>query len=171
MLAQQTLYTQYAGNMLGLCYRYTKSLHDAEDVLQEGFIKVFKNLQQFKNDGDLGAWIRRIMVNTAITYLNKHNRYKKEMSLDGLILHPISTQEPEVQMNTKDLIESIRKLPANYQVIFNLVAVEGYSQIEIAEMLHTNINTVRSQYSRGRNMLMKMIEEETVGEKGLGVKS
>ncbi|MFY7965753.1 MAG: RNA polymerase sigma factor [Chitinophagaceae bacterium] len=158
--AQQHLYNKYAGNMLGLCYRYTKSLHDAEDVLQEGFIKVFNNIEQFKNDGDLGAWIRRIMVNTALTYLKKHNRYKSEMVMTEANLHPITDENAEINVNTKDLVEQIRKLPTNQQTIFNLVAVEGYSQVEIAEMLQTNINTIRSNYSRGRATLIKMIEQE-----------
>ena len=158
--AQQQLYNLYASNMLGLCYRYTKSLHDAEDILQEGFIKVFNNLQQYKNDGELGAWIRRIMVNTALTYINKHSKYKNEFDLDNVNLHPISTDEPEVKLNTKDLVEQIRKLPIAQQTVFNLVAVEGYSQVEIAEMLNTNINTIRSQFSRGRSLLIKMIKED-----------
>ncbi|MEL4486271.1 RNA polymerase sigma factor, partial [Shewanella algae] len=70
--AQYLLYKQFAAQMLGVCYRYTKSVEDAEDILQEGFIKVFTNLHSYKSEGDLGAWIRRIMVNTAITYINKH---------------------------------------------------------------------------------------------------
>lgn len=163
--AQQTLYSHYASNMLGLCYRYTKSLHDAEDVLQEGFIKVFKNLHQYKRDGELGAWIRRIMVNTALTYLAKHNRYKNEMNLNDVSLHPLANEETELRINVKDLVEQIRNLPASYQTIFNLVAVEGYSQMEIAEMLQTNVNTVRSQYSRGRAMLIKAIEQENIKAK------
>ncbi len=158
--AQQTLYNQYANNMLGLCYRYTKSLHDAEDVLQEGFIKVFNNLHQFKSDGELGAWIRRIMVNTALTYLTRHNRYKNEMNISDVGLHLVANEETELKINVKDLVELVRKLPAGYQTVFNLVAVEGYNQMEIAEMMQTNINTIRSQYSRARAMLIKMIEQE-----------
>lgn len=158
--AQQQLYTMYASNMLGLCYRYTKSLHDAEDVLQEGFIKVFNNLKQYNNNGDLGAWIRRIMVNTAITYINKHSKYKKDLDINNIGLHPVTADEPEVNLNTKDLVECIRKLPIAQQTIFNLVAVEGYNQIEIAEMMQMNINTVRSHFSRGRSILIKMIEAE-----------
>ena len=146
--------------MLGLCYRYTKSLHDAEDVLQDGFIKVFRNLNQYKNQGDLGAWIRKIMVNTAITYLKKHSRYKKEMSIEDVSLHPVANDEIEINMHVKDIVECIRKLPVSYQAIFNLVAVEGFSQMEIAEMLNTNVNTIRSQYSRSRAMLIKMINDE-----------
>ncbi|MCX6208525.1 MAG: RNA polymerase sigma factor [Bacteroidetes bacterium] len=162
--AQQELYNLYASNMLGLCYRYTKSLHDAEDVLQEGFVRVFTNLHQYKNNGELGAWIRRIMVNTALTYLQKHSKYKKDLELDNIGLHPIADNEPEVNMNVKDLVECVRQLPTNYQTIFNLVAVEGYSQIEIAEMMQTNINTVRSNFMRARTMLMKMIDKEQVSK-------
>ncbi|HEX3025118.1 MAG TPA: RNA polymerase sigma factor [Chitinophagaceae bacterium] len=157
--AQQELYNIYAAAMLGLCYRYTKSYEDAEDILQDGFIRVFMNLHQFKNDGELGAWIRRIMVNTAITYLNKHSRYRREMNLDDITLHPISDEDPEVKLDGKQLIQLIRQLPSGYQTIFNLVAVEGYNHIEVAKLLEMNVNTVRSQYSRAKSMLLKMMKE------------
>jgi len=157
--AQQALYDQYAATMLGLCYRYTKSYEDAEDVLQDGFIKVFTHLHQYKKDGDLGAWIRRIMVNTAISYLNRHRRYKKEMTVDDISMHPVSDENPEVSLDTKELIETIRKLPAGYQAVFNMIAVDGYPQTEIAELMDMNINTVRSQYSRARSMLIRILKE------------
>src|SRR5436305_14398058 len=88
--AQRELYTYFANSMLGLCYRYTKSLTDAEDVLQEGFIKVFKNLHQFNGTGELGAWVRRIMVNTAINYLKSQSRYQYDLSFSEITLHPVS---------------------------------------------------------------------------------
>lgn len=157
--AQHELYQQYASTMLGVCYRYTKSIEDAEDVLQEGFIKVFNNLHQFKNQGELGAWIRRIMVNVAITYLKKHNRYKKDLQITEVGLHPISQENPTISIDTKDLVNIIRSLPIAYQTIFNLMAVEGYSATEVAEILNLNINTVRSQYSRARALLIKAIEQ------------
>src|ERR1700688_4615944 len=78
--AQKQLYGEYSDKMLGLCYRYTKSMADAEDVLQDGFIKVFKNLHQYNGSGDLGAWVRRIMVNTAINYLKSEDRYQYDLS-------------------------------------------------------------------------------------------
>lgn len=159
MEAQRELYNLYAAAMLGVCYRYTKSLEDAEDVLQEGFIKVFTKLQQFKHDGELGAWIRRIMVTTAINYLQKHSRYKKQMQVDDMQLHPVSIENPEIDLNTKDLIELIAQLPTGYQTIFNLVAIEGYDQVEVSKMLGVNINTVRSQYSRARAMLIIKLEQ------------
>ncbi len=157
--AQRELYNLYAAAMLGVCYRYTKSLEDAEDVLQEGFIKVFTKLDQFKHDGELGAWIRRIMVTTAINYLQKHNRYKKQMQVDDMKLHPVSVENPEVNLDTKDLIELIVQLPTGYQTIFNLVAIEGYDQMEVSKMLGMNINTVRSQYSRARAMLITKLQQ------------
>lgn len=157
--AQQQLYNLYAANMLGLCYRYTKSLHDAEDVLQEGFVKVFTQLRSYKGEGELGAWIRRIMVNTAITYIKKHNKYKIQFDEEAA-LHIVSPNEPDVTINEKDLVECIRQLPITQQTIFNLVAIEGYSQVEVAELLNININTIRSHFNRSKNALIRMIENE-----------
>jgi len=157
--AQFQLYNLYASSMMGVCYRYTKSIEDAEDVLQEGFIKVFTKLNQFKNDGDLGAWIRRIMVNTAINYLQRHSRYKKEMQIDDIKLHPVSNDNPEISLDTKELVELIRQLPSGYQTIFNLVAIEGFDHIETSKILGMNINTVRSQYSRARAILTAQVRQ------------
>ena len=156
--AQHELYRLFAAQMLGVCYRYTKNLDDAEDVLQEGFIKVYTNLGQFKNKGDIGGWIRRIMVNTALTYLKKHTRYRNHMDFDHMPLHPVIEEQATMNMQTAALIELIRKLPTGYQTIFNLVAIEGYNHIEVAEMLGINENTSRSQYSRARAMLIREIE-------------
>lgn len=160
--AQYALYQKYAANMLGVCYRYTKSLDDAEDILQEGFIKVFSKLHQYKNNGALGAWIRRIMVTTALNYLQKHNRYKKEMQLQEKTLHLVSTDNPEINIQAKDLVELIRKLPGNYQVIFNLIAIEGYQYNEVCEMLNLNINTARSIYNRARTLLIELLKNDTI---------
>lgn len=160
--AQYMLYQQYAAIMLGVCYRYTKSLDDAEDVLQEGFIKVFTKLHQYQKNGELGAWIRRIMVNTAINYLQKHNRYKKELQAEETALHIVSDENPEIKLDTKDLVEIIRQLPGNYQVVFNLIAVEGYDYKEVCELLHMNINTARSLYSRARSLLITLLKKNDV---------
>jgi RNA polymerase sigma-70 factor (ECF subfamily) len=145
--------------MLGTCYRYTKSLADAEDILQEGFIKVYTRLHQFKHSGELGGWIRRIMVNTAITYINKHNRYKRELLADDIAVHPVSDENPDIHIDTKELVEMIRELPVNYQTVFNLVGVEGYSHVEVAKLLNMNENTLRSQYNRARMMLINRLKK------------
>ncbi len=155
--AQRELYELFAENMLGVCYRYTKSVEDAEDVLQEGFIKVFRNLNQYKFQGELGGWIRRIMVNTAINYLKKNSRYQSELSFTETGLHPVTNDNPEFYMNAKELAELIRQLPTGYQTIFNLHAVEGFSHVEIGKMLGINEGTSRSQYARARNLLINWI--------------
>ena len=113
--AQYELYNLYAPTMLGFCYRYTKSLEDAEDVLQDDFIKVFTKLHQYKQEGDLAVWIRRIMVNCAISYLQKHTRYKKDLQLDEVVLHPVSDENPAITIDTKELVEMIRGLTICYQ--------------------------------------------------------
>jgi RNA polymerase sigma-70 factor (ECF subfamily) len=156
--AQQQLYDRFAAPMLGICYRYTKNLDDAEDVLQEGFIKVYNNLSQFRNKGELGAWIRRIMVNTALTYLKKHTRYHNQMDFDHMPLHPVIEEEANMNLQTAELIELIRQLPTGYQTIFNLVAIEGFNHLEVASILGISENTSRSQYSRARAMLIRDIE-------------
>lgn len=167
--AQYLLYKQFAAQMLGVCYRYTKSVEDAEDILQEGFIKVFTNLHSYKSEGDLGAWIRRIMVNTAITYINKHNRYKKGIQVDDIKLHPISTENPDLNLDMKDIVETIRQLPGNYQTVFNLIAIEGYDYSEVCQILQININTARSQYNRARAMLIELLKKiELIQQKHAG---
>ena len=166
--AQRELYLLFAKNMLGVCYRYTKSMEDAEDVLQEGFIKVFKNLNQFKGSGDLGAWIRRIMVNTAINYLKSQPRYQYGLAYSDEKLHPVSDDNPEISLNARDLADLIRQLPVGYQTIFNLYAVEGYKHSEIGKILGINEGTSKSQYARARALLISWLTKNSLdNQKGL----
>lgn len=158
--AQAELYRLFAPTMLGICYRYTKNREDAEDILQEGFIKVFQNIGQFQQKGVFDAWLRRIMVNTAISYLRKHSRYRNQLEVEEMGLHPVSPEQPDIQLDTKELIECIRSLPTGYQTVFNLYAIEGYDHQEIAALLELNVNTVRSQYSRARTQLIQRIQQE-----------
>ena len=158
-VAQQQLYNHFAPSMLGVCYRYTKSLSDAEDVLQEGFIKVFVHLHNYKFTGELGAWIRRIMVTTALNYLKKNKRYRQEMVFVETPLHPVSDQNPLVQLDARQLSDLIRQLPAGFQTIFNLYAIEGYSHMEIGQLLGISDGTSKSQYARARYLLIEWIEK------------
>lgn len=158
--AQRQLYDHFAGPMLGVCYRYTKSVMDAEDVLQEGFVKVFKNLHQYKHEGELGGWIRKIMVTTAINYLKKNSRYQTELLFTDDHLHIVANDHPEVKMEAKELAELIRQLPPGYQTIFNLHAVEGFTHVEIGELLGIHEGTSRSQYARARALLISWIEKK-----------
>jgi RNA polymerase sigma factor (sigma-70 family) len=159
--AQKQLYHLYAGSMLSVCYRYTKSMVDAEDVLQEAFVKVFLNLHQYRFKGELGAWIRRIMVTTAINYLKRNSRYQSELVFPEEHLHIASEENhPEVKMEAKELADLIRQLPPGYQAIFNLYAVEGYSHVEIGKILGIQESTSRSQYARARALLIQWIEQK-----------
>ncbi|MEO7047013.1 MAG: sigma-70 family RNA polymerase sigma factor [Ferruginibacter sp.] len=163
--AQKQLYDQYAKTMLGVCYRYTKSLNDAEDVLQEAFVKVYHNLQQFKFEGELGAWIRRIVVNTALNFLKKNTRYQQGMVFTDAPLHPVADDNPEIKLHAKELADLIRQLPTGYQTVFNLFAIEGYSHVEIGEMLGITDGTSRSQYARSRALLITWIEKNNLETK------
>lgn len=157
--AQQALYDAFAGQMLGVCYRYTKSMEDAQDVLQDGFINVFRSLHQYRMDGELAAWIRKIMVNAALNYLKRKKRYQADMLMMDEHLHPVADENPEIDMSAKELAQLIRQLPSGYQTVFNLHAIEGFSHVEIARMLGINEGTSRSQYLRARNLLVTWIKK------------
>ena len=163
--AQKELYDQFACYMLAVCYRYTKSLADAEDVLQEGFIKVFLNLAQYKSEGELGAWIRRIMVTTAINFLKKNSRYQSDLVFIDDHLHAVPSVDPQIKLESKELADLIRQLPPGYQTIFNLHAIEGYSHVEIGKILGIQDATSRSQYARARSLLIQWIEQKNNDKK------
>jgi RNA polymerase sigma factor (sigma-70 family) len=156
--AQEELYRHFAPLMLGVCYRYTKSVEDAEDVLQEGFVKVFMHIKDYAATGELGAWIRRIMVNTALNFLKKNKKYRTEMVFTEAPLHPVTDLNPQVNLDAKELAELIRQLPTGFQTIFNLYAIEGYTHVEIGQLLGISEGTSKSQYARSRYLLMEWLE-------------
>jgi len=134
---------------------------DAEDVLQEGFVKVFLNLHQYTFKGELGGWIRRIMVTTAINYLKRNARYQSELLFPDDHLHVVSNDHhPEIKLEAKELADLIRQLPPGYQAIFNLYAVEGFNHVEIGKILGIQESTSRSQYARARALLIQRIEQK-----------
>ena len=155
--SQKLLYDKYKLVMLGVCYRYTKSIQDAEDILQEGFVKVFTRLKQYKQEGELGAWIRRIMVTTALNHLKKNARLREQFTNLTPEMHPVTNDDPEIMLNAKELAALIRELPTGYQTVFNLHALEGYTHPEIGEMLGITDSTSRSQYTRARVLIMNRV--------------
>ncbi len=164
--AQKKLYDYFAPSMLAVCYRYTKNIDDAENILQDGFVKVFEHLKKYRGEGALGAWIRKIIVNTALNYLKTSKNYQYDLLFEDNSLHVVSTNNPEVKLNGKDIANLIRQLPTGFQTIFNLHAVEGYKHVEIATMLGINEGTSRSQYARARALLMEWINRTSLNEKG-----
>lgn len=162
--AQAKLYQWFAPKMFGICLRYTRNQMEAEDILQEGFIKVFRYLKDYRNDGSLEGWIRKTIVNTAINFYNKKIKFMKDISLDQT--GPISNDEESAidKMSAKELLVCIRELPDGYRVVFNLNVIEGYTHKEIGDMLNISENTSKSQLSRARSVLQGKLKNKINGD-------
>ncbi len=154
---QRTLYERFAGKMYAVCLRYARTPADAPDILQEGFLKVFSKLEQFQFQGSFEGWIRRIMVNTALRTYQKQ-RFDNETS--GYERLPEMPVDPDAisTLSEAELIGLIAKLPDGYRVVFNLVAIEGYSHAEVAETLGIQESTSRSQLTKARRWLCEQVE-------------
>ncbi|WOC40078.1 sigma-70 family RNA polymerase sigma factor [Polaribacter sp. HL-MS24] len=150
--AQQYLFDQYAPKMLGVCRQYVKDMHHAEDLLLQGFLKVFTNLHTFKNEGSFEGWIRRIMVNTCISHLRKKNLI--DVSEEDRIFNDASTQSLE-NTSVADIQKIIDALPDGYKMVFNLFAIEGYKHSEIALKLGISESTSKSQLFKARKLLQQ----------------
>ncbi|WP_114749211.1 RNA polymerase sigma factor [Pleomorphovibrio marinus] len=153
---QKEVYERYSPKMYALCLRYVKETAAAEDVLIVGFMKVFERIQQFKGSGSFAGWIRKIMVNECLMYLEKEKNLYKEIGLEGILPAPV-TVAPTDGFAVEDLMKLINTLPIGYRTVFNLYALEGYSHQEIARQLNISENTSKSQLSRARIHLQKMI--------------
>ncbi len=152
-VAQRELYNRYSPKMLAVCYRFAHNREDAEDMLQEGFIKVFSQIHTFRNQGAFEGWIRRIIVHTCINNLKKNKKFNESVDL----IHATSMQVREESVpsivQAKQVVECIRVLPIGYRTVLNLYAIEGYSHREIGTMLDIEESTSRSQYTRAKQML------------------
>jgi RNA polymerase sigma factor (sigma-70 family) len=157
--AQEELYRLYSGKMYGVCLRYSKNHMEAEDVLQEGFIKVFLQLKNFRNEGSLEGWIRRTIINTAINFYRKNIKTNKDVDIDKIELANIDNESVLDKLSTQELLDTIKELPDGYRIIFNLNVIEGYTHKEIGDMLNLSENTSKSQLSRARQVLQKKIEK------------
>ncbi len=153
---QKMLYEKYSPKMYGVCLRYAGNEEDAKDILQDGFIKIFKNIETFKSTGAFEGWIRRIIVNTAIEHFRKNHKVHE---LSDSAEEKIEDNQPSLfnQLEAKELHKTIRLLPSGYRSVFNLYAVEGYTHKEIADMLHISEGTSKSQYSRAKIWLQEKI--------------
>jgi RNA polymerase sigma-70 factor (ECF subfamily) len=157
--SQRALYDRYCKKMMVVCLRYSKSTPEAEDVLQEGFVKVFQALDGFRQDAKLETWMTRIMVNTAL------NHHRKKLYLYPMVdVEEIIIPQKEVSLSGlhfTELLEMVQSLPQGCQVIFNLFAMEGYSHKEIADMLSISEGTSKSQYARAKSLLQAKILRES----------
>lgn len=159
-LAQKHLYDKFSRKMMGVCLRYSQNTEEAEDVLQNGFISVFQNIESFKGAGSFEGWIRRIMVNTALTNIRKNKKLMQNIELDSVEYMLPSSNSVSESYGAKDLLKIIQTLPPGFQTVFNLYAIEGYSHKEIGDLLGISEGTSKSQYSRAKAHLQKLIKPD-----------
>jgi RNA polymerase sigma factor (sigma-70 family) len=159
---QELLYRRHAAKLYAVCLQYSGNEEEARDILQEGFIKIFENLNHYKHEGSFEGWMRRITVNTALEkFRKKHSLYR----VDDIDLIPEPDADPDNQdyagLEAADLLEIIRELPPKYRVVFNLYAIEGYSHKEIGKMVNISEGTSKSNLSRARVILQRRVGSYT----------
>ena len=159
-LAQKTLFDSFSPKFFALCLRYMKSTDDAEDVLQEGMVKIFTKLPEYKGKGSFEGWMRRIVVNTCLDQIRKNQKLKFDVSIDKEEYKLSMNAHILENMSANELIEEIKKMPPGYRVVFNMFAIEGYSHQEIAEKLGVKESTSKSQYLRARAYLKERISKQ-----------
>ena len=157
--AQKYLFDRYSRIMTGVCMRYADSYEEAQDIVQDAFIKVFKKIGTFSGKGSLEGWIRRIMVNTSLDYLRSIKNERFNVPVDDVQFKLKEDQKVEASLQAEDLLEMVRSLPKGYRTVFNMYAIEGYTHKEIGDALDISENTSKSQYSRARTLLQKKLDE------------
>lgn len=159
--AFERLYQKYSSKLLGVCFRYSKSREEAEDILQEGMIKVFQNIESFSGKGSFEGWLKRIMVNTAINNYRRNAKYIIDQEFNENL--PDKTLDEEIKIsdriNKEKLFECIHSLPRGYQLVFNMYAIDGLTHNEIANELKISVNTSKSQLHKARRHLRKQLQD------------
>lgn len=160
--AQKQLYDIYSPILFGICLRYGTDYDDAEDILQKAFIKILIKIKQYREEGSFEGWMKRIVVNTAISHYHKNKRHRQNYDIDDMTQAPddfiTENNYGTDEFTQEELLKVIQSLPEGYRTVFNMYAIEGYKHKEIAEMLDININTSKSQYSRAKRILQQKLE-------------
>lgn len=160
--AQRELYERFSPKMLAVCYRFAVNREDAEDMLQDGFVKVFLQIGSYEGRGSFEGWIRRIVVHTCINHLKKNKKFQD--NLDLVHAHGLPSRSDAVPsiVQAKQIAECIRLLPIGYRTVLNLYAIEGYSHREIGMILDIEESTSRSQYTRAKNLLEQILIQRNI---------
>jgi RNA polymerase sigma factor (sigma-70 family) len=156
--AQERLFITYAGKMMTLCKRYAKTEVEAQDILQDGFIRVFTYLNTFESSGSFDAWIRRVFVNTALKHLSKKQQYFEDISEESFS-KAFDEADAISKMSENEILMLLSELPDGYRTVFNMFVIEGYTHKEIGEFLNIEESTSRSQLVKARKMLQDKILE------------
>lgn len=156
--AQKTLFETYSPRLMGVCMRYAEDRDAAQDMLQDGFIKIFQKLSAYKGSGSFGGWAHRTMVNTCLDAIRKNSKFKYAVDIEDAE-HLVQIKETAYSdIRTKELLKLIQALPEGYKVVFNMFAIEGYGHKEIAEELDIAENTSKSQYRKARLWLQRELK-------------
>ena len=155
--AQRMLYQKYSQSMYKICLRFARNKMDADDILQEGFIKIFAKLKDFRNEGAFEGWIRRIMINTSINFYKRKYPYFKDIDFETSRVSGLRYNNPIDEISQKEILQLIDDLPNGYRTVFNLNAIEGYSHNEIGKKLNISPNTSKSQLTRAKNSLQNKL--------------
>jgi len=169
--AQEALYKFYAPKLKGICLRYSNQKAEADEVLHEGFMKIFMRIEKYKGEGSFEGWMKKIMINTAINHFNKNKAYQLKFQLnnDDFPENKDETESPDddshnnvienADLSKEEILEAVKSLPDGYRIIFNLYVIEGLKHREIAQLLNINEGTSKSQLVRSRKMLQKKLYE------------
>ena len=160
--SQRELYNKYSPKMLSVSYRFAHNREDAEDMLQEAFIKIFSQIHTFQNKGAFEGWIRRIVVHTCINFLKKHKKFSENVDIAYATTVYVKEETIPSIMQAKQVVECIKILPLGYRTVLNLYAIEGFSHKEISNMLDIEESTSRSQYTRAKAMLETILIKKRI---------
>lgn len=160
---QTALYRQYSVSMFRVVLRFARDRAEAEDMLQDGFIRVYRDMSQYRGEGALGGWIRRIMVNTALSHLRRQRDFIRDTADFSPFENRFRIDEDfAANLDAQTLLKYLQKLPPGYRAVFNLYAIEGFSHEEIAEQLGISIGTSKSQLFKAREYLKKMLDKSFI---------
>jgi RNA polymerase sigma-70 factor (ECF subfamily) len=156
--AQKALFDRYAAVLLGVCIRYSSRRDEAEDILQEGFVKIYSNIRDYAGTGSFINWMKKIMINTSITHYHRNLKHAWHKDIDQVQETEIEGGHfDEADFTKEELLKTIQDLPDGYRMVFNLYAIEGFKHKEIASMLDIDVNTSKSQYSRAKSLIRRKL--------------
>ncbi len=161
-VAQRELYNRFSGMLFGICYRYAYNREDAEDMLQEGFIKIFSRINSFENKGNFEGWMKRVIVHTCINYLKKNQKFTDHISLENAQNLEAKEEGIASKLLGKQVIECLRLMPIGYRTVINMYAIEGFSHKEIGDILEIEESTSRSQFIRGKSVLESILIKKKI---------
>lgn len=159
---QRMLYERFSAKMLAVCARYFQSIEEAQDALQDGFIKVFASIGSFREEGSLEGWVRRIMINTSLNLHRKNLKHYYHVDLGETETRIADERQSSDNLEVQDMLKMIQKLPNGYRIVFNLYEIEGYSHQEIADELNVSVSTSKTQLLKARRKLREQINNSNI---------